>query len=115
MASPVGGLDLYSNIDLDETGILVKAGQHSLYGGYIYNSAATVRFVKFYDKATAAVVGTNTPVLVLPVPAGSGAVFDFGSGVAFQLGLSVGSTTGVANNDTGAPAANDVIVNLFYR
>jgi hypothetical protein len=25
------------------------------------------------------------------------------------------ATTGVADNDTGAPAANDVIVNIFYK
>jgi hypothetical protein len=109
-----GGLSIYRNIDLDETGVSIKASAGQLYGWYIYNAAATVRYVKFYNKATAATVGTDTPVLTLPLPATSGANVEFSQGIAFATGIAAGATTGVADNSTGAPAANDVQINVFY-
>jgi hypothetical protein len=36
-------------------------------------------------------------------------------GIGFGTAITVAATTGVADNDTGAPAANDVIVNIFYK
>ena len=103
-------------LDLDEgTADLIQSGVTILNGWYIYNAASTVRFVKFYNKATAAVAGTDTPVIVLPIPAGSGANIMCERGIReFSLGLSVSATTGVANSDTGAPAANDVVATLFF-
>lgn len=79
---------------------------------------STVRFLKIYDKATAPVVGTDSPVLTIPVPAntqGAGVVMSFGSvPLYFQNGLGIAITSGSADNDTGAVGAGDVIVNLSY-
>jgi hypothetical protein len=113
--SSLHGLKIYRNIDLDETGISVKASPAVVYGWYIYNKAAAVTYVKFYNKATAATVGTDTPVMTLALPASSGANILSTTGIQFGTGLSVGATTGVADNDTGAPAANDCIINIFYK
>jgi hypothetical protein len=41
-------------------------------------------------------------------------VFSIPQGIAFGTAITVAATTAVADNDTGAPAANDVIVNVFY-
>jgi hypothetical protein len=99
-----GGSLIYRNIDLDETGILVVAGAHQVYGYYLFNAAASVRYIKFYNKATAPTVGTDTPVMTYPLPAGAAANVAFPNGVAFSLGIGVGATTGLADNSTGAPA-----------
>jgi hypothetical protein len=110
-----GGSLIYRNIDLDETGILVVAGAHQVYGYYLFNAAASVRYIKFYNKATAPTVGSDTPVMTYPLPAGAAANVAFPNGVAFSLGIGVGATTGLADNSTGAPATSDVVVNVNYK
>ena len=109
-----GGLLTYRNIDLDETGKLIKGSAGQVYGWFLYNNAATTRYVKFYNKATAPTVGTDTPVMTVPIPAGSGANVEYNVGIAFATGIGVGATATVADNSTSAPDANDVIVNIFY-
>ena len=38
-----------------------------------------------------------------------------GAGIGFSTAICVAATTGVADADTGAPAANDIIINVFYK
>lgn len=38
-----------------------------------------------------------------------------GEGIGFDTTICVAATTGVADADTGAPAANDLIINVFYK
>lgn len=110
-----GGYTIFQSIDLDESEEEVKATAGQLYGWYIFNAAATTHYVKFYNLTAAnTTVGTSTPILTLPVPAGSAANASFPAGIAFSTALSAAATTGVAVADTGAPAANAVVVNLFY-
>jgi hypothetical protein len=109
------GLTKYRNIDLDETGVSVTSSATNLYGWYLFNAASAIRYVKLYNKATAATVGTDTPYMTIPLPAGGGANVMMDIPIPFTLGLSAGATTGVADNNTGAPAANEVIVHLFYK
>ena len=110
-----GGLTIGRNIDVDESGDLVgAAGAHQLYGWYLFNAASAIRYVKFYDKATAPVVGTDTPVLTIPLPAESGANVEYSVGIPFTLGIGIGATTAVADADTGAPGANEVIAAILY-
>ena len=111
------GHSVYRNLDLDETGVLIKAAQGRIYGWEIHNEHASAkRYVKLYNKATAPTVGTDTPVLTVPVAAGQSLeLFVPGGIAAFADGLGIGATTGVADADTGAPGANEVIVNILYR
>lgn len=110
-----GGLSAYRNLDMGSTGVAVKTSAGQLYGYYLYNnSSSATRFVKIYDKASAA-SSSDTPVMTLPIPAGSAANVSFGAGIAFASGISVRAVTGVADNDTGAPSTNDVVVNLLYK
>jgi hypothetical protein len=110
-----GGLTIFRSIDLDETEEEIKATAGQLYGWFIFNAAASTHYVKFYN-ATAAtvVVGTTTPVLTIPVPAGSAANVEFANGIAFGTAITAAATTGIADADTGAPAANAVTLNAFY-
>ncbi len=69
-----GGLTAYSNNDLDETDVTVKASAGQLYGWYIYNDASAKVFVHFYDALIASVtVGSTRPLFTLTIPANTGA------------------------------------------
>ena len=64
-------------------------------------------------------MGTTTPALTLALPGNTtddiSGVFSIAQGIAFGTAITVAVTTGLADNNTGAPAANDVIVNIFYK
>lgn len=72
-----------------------------------YNAAAAARYLKFYNKASAPTVGTDTPRKTLYLPAESPFAIpmdDFYSqGIAFAL------TTGAVDSDTGALTSGDVL------
>lgn len=111
-----GGASTYRNIDIDEADVAVSATPATLYGWHLYNAAGTVRYFKFYN-ATAAntIVGTTTPALTIPIPAGAAANVSFLPGLRFTTAITVACVTGVADNSTGAPAANECIGNIFYK
>ena len=116
----VGGLSIFRSLDLDETEEDVKTAAGQVYGMWVTNLATTTRFVKFYN-ATAAnvVVGTTAPVITVAIPGNASddvtGLFASTMGIAFDTAICVAATTGIADNDTGAPAANDVLVNIFYK
>ncbi len=93
-----------------------SAGQ--VFGWAVFNTNASARYLKIYNKATAPTVGTDTPVLTITIPgntAGAGANVEFANGIAFGTGIGWALTTGVADSDTGAVAANEIVVNLMYK
>lgn len=118
-ASAVGGKDVYRNVDLDEADQQIKGTAASLHGGWYTNTAASTRWLHFYDALAANVtVGTTTPKITIGVPGNSSddiaASLQAGeSGLAFTTALTIACTT---NPDgTGAPATGDMIVNVFYK
>ena len=95
----------------------VKASGGNLYSIIAIGLTSTVRYLKIYSKATAPTVGTDVPLMTIPVPAntqGAGVAIPFSMGVNFPLGIGVAITSGSADNDTGSVGAGDVIVNLTY-
>lgn len=110
------GYSIFRSIDLDESEEDVKTSAGTLHGWFMHNAHTATLFVKFYN-ATAAntTVGTTTPILTVPMPAGSSANVEFSKGITFATALCAAATTGVADNDTGAPAANVLIANIFYK
>lgn len=97
----------------------VKGSAGQVYTIIATNINAAVRYLKIYNKATAPTVGTDTPVITLPIPgntAGAGLVLDTGGmGITFSLGIATALTTGIADADTAAVAANEIVVNIFYK
>lgn len=96
---------------------IVKQSAGNLYSVLAIGLTSTVRYLKLYNKATAPTVGTDVPVMNIPIPAntqGAGVVIPFSIGVNFSLGIGVAITSGSADNDTGAIGAGDVIINLTY-
>lgn len=107
-------VETYRNLSLGVTGQVVKAAKGQIFDVMLTNNAASLRYVKFYDKATAA-LSTDTPVRTYTILANSNLAIPLGdAGVEFLLGIGLRGTTGLADNDTGAPSANDIIVNLGF-
>jgi hypothetical protein len=92
----------------------VKGSAGQIYGIVAVNTNTSARYLKLYNKASAPTVGSDTPVLTLPLPGGGGVAFPIAQGIAFATGIAIALTTGAADNDTGAVAAAEQIVNLLY-
>ena len=103
-------------------GTNVKNSAGSLQAGVLTNYTTSVRYVKFYAKASAPTVGTDTPIMTIPIPpaAASGASNVYLGdvlgpyGLKFLLGIGYGITGGLADGDTTAVGAGDVSVSLGY-
>jgi hypothetical protein len=97
---------------------LILTGTSGLHAFYATNTGATAAFVKLYNKATAPVLASDTPSMIIPVPAAiSGvpgvATLPIGhNGFRFALGLGIAITGGVADTDATAVAAGQVKVIL---
>jgi hypothetical protein len=118
LSSGTNGTTPYKLISTTSTNAnVVKASAGNLYSIVAIGLTSTVRYLKFYNKATAPTVGTDIPVMTIPVPAntqGAGVSIPFSVGVNFPLGIALAITTGSADNDAVAIVAGDVIVNLTY-
>src|SRR3989344_1428993 len=109
-----GGLSVYRNINLVATGINIKSSAGQIYGWVLFNDSAAVRYVKLYNKSSSPSVGSDTPFMTIPLPAGGGANVNFTSGITLSNGIGIGATTGITDLNTSSPAAYDVIVNIIY-
>lgn len=117
LPSTANGLDVVKSLDADETPDQVKATAGMLYGLDIRNdTAATKEYVKIWNAPCASVVvGTTTPVMVIPTSGVTNYIFSWPLGIAFSSGICIGATTGIADSDTGAPAANAITFNALYK
>ena len=92
----------------------VKASAGQLYGYYIYNDANATRYVKLHNTAGTPTAGTGV-VMVIAIPAGSGANMEFSNGIAFSTGIAFTTVTGIADANATAVGASDLAINLFYK
>ncbi|CAB4157841.1 hypothetical protein UFOVP679_48 [uncultured Caudovirales phage] len=115
---PVPATAFSLNSAATTNGSLIITGTSGLQAFYATNIGATAAFVKLYNKATAPTVGTDTPLMIIPVPAAVAGVPGVASppigysGHRFPLGLGIAITGAVADNDTTAVAAGQVKVIL---
>jgi hypothetical protein len=99
-------------------GALIITGTSGLTSLYATNIGAAAAFVKLYNKATAPVVGTDIPEMVIPIPAADAGFPGVASpnlgfiALRFPLGLGIAITGGAADADTTAVAAGQVKVKL---
>ena len=110
--------NVLTNLDVDESATADVARPCTLKGFIANNKNAGTLYLKFYDLATAATVGTTVPYLTIGIPptvtGGLSPVF-FPDGITFTAGISLGATTAAAVADTGAPGASDMNISLFYE
>jgi hypothetical protein len=93
----------------------VKNAAGTLFGISCSNSGAAAAFVKLYNKASAPTVGTDTPVLTIPIPASGIVSVNLGTlGHRFTTGIALAITNLVADSDATTVAANQVKVMVDY-
>lgn len=89
--------------------VLVKNAAGRLYYLEGFNNAAAKRYVKFYDKATVPVPGTDIPYVVMELePSARFALTLPAGGLWFPTGIGMGWTVGAADNDATALTAGDI-------
>ncbi len=114
-----GGLTttkLISAASTNATSVKTSAGQ--VYNIQAFNTNASARFLKLYNKASSPTVGTDTPVNTFLVPGnatGSGIVVEVSNGIAFATGIAFAITGAIADSDTTAIGASDCVVNIQYK
>lgn len=119
-AAATGGATPYKYLATaaaDQDSTVVKASAGTLYALTFSAVAASLRYLKIYDKATAP-TSADTPKHTLPVPASAGASVSLplpSCGEAYANGIAFRMTTGVADNDAAAVTASDCLVNLSYK
>lgn len=111
-----GGLSvdrLISAATTNATSAKATAGQ--VFGWYLSNENAATRYFKVYNETGAPVVGTDIPVLTIPIPGGAAANVEFNNGIEFTAGIGYALTTGVADADVAAVAADEIVINLLFK
>lgn len=92
--------------------VLIRGGAGRIVSGWLTNISASTRYFKFYDKATAPTVGTDVPVIVIPVAANSAVPID--AWISCSLGIGMAITGGAADTDTTAIGAGDCKMHCYY-
>jgi hypothetical protein len=99
-------------------GALILTGTSNVSSFYATNEGASAAYIKLYNKATAPTVGTDTPEMIIPVPAAVSGVPGVANpnigfhGFRFALGLGIAITGAAVFTDVTAVAAGQVKVKL---
>lgn len=94
----------------------VKASAGSVHGFTATNTTASLKYLKFYNKASAPTVGTDTPIWTQPLqPSNVPTIVRFPKTLNFSTGIAIALTGAAADSDTTALAAGDVVgLNIAY-
>jgi hypothetical protein len=92
----------------------IKNSAGKVTGWYIYNSNGSPRKVAFHDTAGTPAAGSSVYFSIV-IPAISGANCPYPAGINFSNGIAISTTTGLPDSDASAVAANDLIINIFYK
>jgi hypothetical protein len=87
---------------------VIATGARDLHYVTGVNTVASVRYLKFYNKATSPNPASDTPVMTLSLPASS--AFQFAvPGFTFSTGIGIVIVTGAAVTDATAGSAGDIV------
>lgn len=92
----------------------LKASAGNIFEIDVFNTAAYSVFLKFYNKASAPTVGTDTPVWTIPIAAGTGYSKAFHYGHQLSTGIAYAITKLQADSDTTVVAAGDLTGNIDW-
>jgi len=93
----------------------VKASAGRILRGVLTNTTASIKYVAFFNKATAPSPGADTPVFTLAIPPTTALLMggdDFG--MPFTTGIAYAITAANADLDATAVAAGDVVGHFTY-
>ena len=92
----------------------VKASAGDVFKIVGNNTVASKRYLKLYNKASAPAVGTDTPLMTLPLLASAAFEFSFSS-LYFSTGIAYAITGAAADADTTAVSSGDIeCLNIVY-
>ena len=112
--TPGTGTQAYQVGTASTNALVVKASPGNLMEISLFNPTAALVYLKIYDKATAPTVGTNVPVLTIPVAVNSMVSLNFGStGKRFTAGIGTAITAGPLATDTAAVAVGTQLSATF--
>lgn len=112
---PVTPTQTFTSSAASTNATTTKASAGTVWSVIATNTNAAVRYLKLYNKASAPTVGTDVPVLTIPLAVGVPTQINGGSnGIRFGTGISWALTTGATDADTGAVAANEIKVAIAY-
>jgi len=119
IAATTGGATAYKLVSAATTNATnVKASAGTVYMITASNVNAAVRYLKFYNKASAPTVGTDTPVFTFAIPgntAGAGTNIPLPAmGVNFGTGISFATTTEATDAGTTGVAISEIVINIAY-
>ena len=93
----------------------VKASVWLITSIHLSNTTASAKYFKLYNKASAPVLASDVPVLVVLIPPTNWRELVFWAyWLRLTTWIAYALTTWPTNTDTGAMVANDVIVNINY-
>jgi hypothetical protein len=89
--------------------VSIKTSAGTLYNVSASNNGAGAAFLKLYNKASAPVVASDVPILILPIAASGAIDHDFGLiGHRFTTGIAMAITGAMADTDATVLAAGQV-------
>ena len=93
---------------------LILTNTRRLLGWYFSNTSAVWQYVKFFNKATLPIPGTDVPVRTVGIPPGSFVEYHMEGGNSFNLGLGIAVVTGFADLDNTPTTVGAVIGDVMY-
>ena len=91
-------------------GTSLKTTAGNIYALTVSNVTASTIYLKLYNKATAPTVGTDVPLMTIPVAANSFVTYEFGRlGARFATGIAYAVTGAITTADTTAVLAGSLI------
>lgn len=92
----------------------VGDGEHR-FGGYaLTNEQDSTLYLQVFDQKTAPTLGSDTPKMTFPIPAGVPANVEWSRGVDIDHALHVAVTSDLAGT-TAATSNNGLVANILYR
>ncbi len=92
-------------------GASIKTTAGNLYAITVSNLSAATIYLKLYNKASAPTVGTDVPIIVIPIPANSTQILETGRvGIRFTTGIASAVTLLAADTDTSVITAGNKVV-----
>lgn len=91
-----------------------KTSQARLLGWSLTNTSAATKYVRFYNKASAPTVGTDSPLFIVAIPPTENVSHSNTQPITFAAGLAYAVTGAGTDLDATAVAVGDVIGSFYY-